>query len=74
MSVAAAAPPVARNSFATVSRRAGIELGQRLAGEARELVERRAHQRGIAAERRQDVGLDRRIVRAGHPVLVAGRE
>ena len=50
----------------------GIEFGQRLAGKAREMIERLSNQRGVAAERRQHVGLDRGIVRAGHLVLVAG--
>ena len=49
-----------------------IEFGQRLAGETREMIERLRDQRGVAAERRQHVGLDRGVVRAGHLVLVAG--
>ena len=36
------------------------------------MVERLPHQRGVAAERRQHVGLDRGVVGAGHLVLVAG--
>ena len=36
------------------------------------MIERLRYQRGVAAERRQHVGLDRGIVGAGHLVLVAG--
>ena len=36
------------------------------------MIERLRDLRGVAAERRQHVGLDRGIVRAGHLVLVAG--
>jgi hypothetical protein len=43
-----------------------------LACEAREMLERLCDLRGVAAERRQHVGLDRGVVRARHPVLVAG--
>ena len=63
---------MARNSFATASRLRGIEFGQRLAGETREMIERLRYLRSVAAERRQHVGLDRGIVCAGHLVLVAG--
>ena len=35
------------------------------------MIERRAHHPGVAAERRQDIGLDGGIVGAGHVVFVA---
>ncbi len=43
-----------------------------MAGQTREMVERLRDQRGVAAERRQHVGLDRGVVGAGYLVLVAG--
>ena len=49
-----------------------IELGERFSRKAREMIERLRYQRGVAAERRQHVGLDRGVVRAGHLVFVAG--
>src|SRR5450755_3778600 len=36
------------------------------------MIERFAHQFGVAAERGEDVGLNRRVVRAGYAVLFAG--
>ena len=50
----------------------GIEFGERLACETREMVERLPNQRGVAAERREHVGLDRGVVSAGHLVRIAG--
>ena len=74
MSVATAAPPFARSSRATASRRAGSSPASGVPGEARELVQRLAHKACVAAKRRHDVGLDRRIVRAGHIEFRAGRD
>ena len=63
---------MARNSVRHRIAPRWIELGQRLAGEAREMIERGADAFGIAAERLEDIGLDRRIVGAGHVVFRAG--
>ena len=63
---------MARNSVRYAIAFGRIEFGQRLAGKAREMIERLRDLRGVAAERRQHVGLDRGIISAGHPVLVAG--
>ena len=41
---------------------------------ARQMIERIAHQCGVAAERGDNVGLDGRVVRAGHSVFLARRD
>jgi hypothetical protein len=51
-----------------------IETGQRRPGEARKLVQRLPHRAGVAAERRQHVGVDRRIICARHIEFRAGRD
>ena len=49
-----------------------IETGQRLAGKPRQMIKRLAHHWRVAAERRQHVGLNGRIIGAGHLVFAAG--
>ncbi len=43
-----------------------VKICKRHPGQARQTIERFAHQFGVAAERGEDVGLNRRVVRAGH--------
>ena len=38
------------------------------------MIERLAHHRGVAAKRRENVGLDRRVIGSGHIILAAGRD
>src|SRR6266478_6608249 len=49
-----------------------VKICKRHPGQARQMIERFAHQFGVAAERDEDVGLNRRVVRAGHAELLAG--
>ena len=72
MSVATAAPPFARSSHTDRLAPCRIETGQRPPGKAREPVQRLAHKARVAAKGRHDVGLDRRVVRAGHVEFRAG--
>jgi hypothetical protein len=51
-----------------------VEACQRPAGKARELIERLPHKARVAAKGCHDVGLDRRIIRAGHIEFQTGRD
>jgi hypothetical protein len=51
-----------------------VELGQRLAGQPRQMIERGTDGFGIAAKRFEDIGLDRRIISAGHGIFRTRRD
>src|SRR5262249_28639835 len=63
-------PKLGRDRFLS----ARAEAGQRLSGEACDLVERFPYKALIAAKRPENIRLDRRIVRTGHVEFIARRD